>query len=135
MTGNPIRRPACACGGGRGQEAKPARSTAHRRPRSRGHRADAEVLTPEDLRGIGLWWPLENNPGEVAGFLGRYAAQFAIPLATDGLNLGVDTFLMRSARIRRGPGSSAAVAASLHRRHHDRGGQAGPTVPVVGRVP
>jgi hypothetical protein len=40
-----------------------------------------------------LWWPLENSQGEVAGFLGRYAAQFAIPIETDGLNLGVDHFL------------------------------------------
>jgi DNA-binding transcriptional LysR family regulator len=59
-----------------------------------GHpRADAEVLTPEDLRSTGLWWPLENSQGEVAGFLERYAAQFAIPIATDGLNLGIDHFL------------------------------------------
>jgi DNA-binding transcriptional LysR family regulator len=56
-------------------------------------RADAEVLTPEDLRSTGLWWPLENSQGEVAGFLERYAAQFAIPIATDGLNLGIDHFL------------------------------------------
>jgi DNA-binding transcriptional LysR family regulator len=55
--------------------------------------ADAEVLTPEDLRSTGLWWPLENSQGEVAGFIGRYGAQFAIPIATDGLNLGVDHFL------------------------------------------
>lgn len=55
--------------------------------------ADAEVLTPEDLRSLGLWWPLENSQGEVAGFLDRYAAQFAIPITTDGLNLGVDHFL------------------------------------------
>lgn len=54
-------------------------------------RAGAEALTPEDLRSIGLWWPLENR--EVAGFLGRYAAQFAIPTASDGLNLGLDHFL------------------------------------------
>jgi DNA-binding transcriptional LysR family regulator len=55
--------------------------------------ADAEVLTPEELRSIGLWWPLENSPGELPGFLGRYAAQFGIPIATDGVNLGVDHFL------------------------------------------
>jgi DNA-binding transcriptional LysR family regulator len=55
--------------------------------------ADAEVLTPEDLHSAGLWWPLENSQGEVAGFLGRYAAQFTIPITTDGLNLGVDHLL------------------------------------------
>jgi DNA-binding transcriptional LysR family regulator len=54
-------------------------------------RADAEVLTPEDLRSMGLWGPIENR--EVAGFLARYAARFAIPTVTDGLNLGHDYFL------------------------------------------
>jgi hypothetical protein len=54
-------------------------------------RADAEVLTPGDLRSIGLWGPIENR--EVAGFIGRYATQFAIPTTTDGPNLGHDYFL------------------------------------------
>src|SRR5262249_44695210 len=54
-------------------------------------RADDEILTPEDLRSTGLWGPIENR--EVAGFLGRYTAQFAIPSVTDGLNLGHDYFL------------------------------------------
>jgi hypothetical protein len=55
--------------------------------------ADADVLTAENLRTTGLWWPLENIPGEVAGFFSRYAAQFAIPTTTDGLNLGIDHLL------------------------------------------
>ena len=55
--------------------------------------ADIAVLTPEDLRRTGLWWPLANGPEEVVGFLGRYAAQFAIPYTTDGLNLGVEHLL------------------------------------------
>jgi DNA-binding transcriptional LysR family regulator len=55
--------------------------------------ADAEVLTPGDLRSLGLWWPLENSQGEMAGFLESYGAQFAIPIATDGLNLGIDHLL------------------------------------------
>src|SRR5262249_12838578 len=50
-------------------------------------------LTPENLRATGLWWPLENSPGEVAGFIDRYAAHFAIPTTTDGLNLGIDHLL------------------------------------------
>ena len=60
---------------------------------ARHSRASAEVLTAEDLRSTGLWWPLENNQGELLGFLRRYAAEFGIPITTDGLNLGVDDFL------------------------------------------
>lgn len=56
-------------------------------------RAGAEALTPEDLRGTGLWWPLDNSPGELPGFLGRYAAEFDVPIATVGLNLGIDHLL------------------------------------------
>jgi DNA-binding transcriptional LysR family regulator len=55
--------------------------------------ARAETITVDDLRGTGLWWPLENSPGEIRGFLHRYSDQFGIPITTDGLNLGIDHFL------------------------------------------
>ncbi len=55
--------------------------------------AGATVVTIEDLRGTGLWWPLENSPGEVSGFLHSYGDHFGIPITTDGLNLGIDHFL------------------------------------------
>ncbi|MFC3759684.1 LysR family transcriptional regulator [Tenggerimyces flavus] len=55
--------------------------------------AGTEVLSPDDLRAVGLWWPLENSPGEVAGFLREFGSHFEIPTSTEGLNLGVDHLL------------------------------------------
>lgn len=55
--------------------------------------AGTGALTTEDLRRTGLWWPLDNSQGELLGFLRRYAAEFGIPIATDGLNLGIDHLL------------------------------------------
>jgi hypothetical protein len=36
---------------------------------------------------------LENSPGELLGFIRRYAAESGTPITTDGLNLGIDHFL------------------------------------------
>lgn len=55
--------------------------------------ADAGVVTIDALRAAGLWWPLENSPGEVAGFLREFGRDFQIPTSTEGLNLGMDHLL------------------------------------------
>lgn len=61
---------------------------------SRSHaNADLGVVTIDDLRTTGLWWPLENSQGEVAGFLREFATHFRIPTSTEGLNLGHDHLL------------------------------------------
>jgi hypothetical protein len=68
------------------------------RPGRRGHagRAPPRRSRGPDRRRPAQHWVVVaagNSQGEVAGFLERYAAQFAIPIATDGLNLGIDHFL------------------------------------------
>jgi DNA-binding transcriptional LysR family regulator len=52
--------------------------------------ATAASVTPDDLRASGLWWPLDNSPGELTGLLRRFATDFDVTIETGGLNLGLD---------------------------------------------
>ena len=53
----------------------------------------ATVVTHDDLRRHGLWWPAGASSPELNRFAVRLAEEIGAPLATDGANLGIDTFV------------------------------------------
>lgn len=62
--------------------------------------AEAPVLTAQELKTTGLWWPFEESPSELVGLLRSYAQHLGVPVQATALNLGVEHTL---ADLRRHP--------------------------------
>lgn len=55
--------------------------------------SERSVLTPDDLRQHGLWWPTEPGSPELDRFATDYARMIGVSLSTGGRNLGLGALL------------------------------------------
>jgi hypothetical protein len=61
----------------------------------RGPLAAASAIGPDELRRHGLWWPVQASSAELSAFAVEYAQAIGAPLATGGVNMGIDVLLRR----------------------------------------